>query len=204
MESKGIVKRSESGSEAFRCLGQRPAWKGWFGEDPVSMVGRPAAGGTGAVYKEGIHPPPNHPPLCLPQPIWIGEPPTGQPANLPRADFSKESRPSTAVHASRQRPRYQGIPAFCDFFLTTPGEALIRFARGRIAQSGEHRPYKPGVAGSNPVPPTSKISGGPGETAAQKVLVFSRGRSEAVQHAGLSRRRSRVQIPSSPPDFEKI
>jgi hypothetical protein len=24
---------------------------------------------------------------------------------------------------------------------------------GRVAQLGEHRPYKPGVAGSNPVPP---------------------------------------------------
>lgn len=27
--------------------------------------------------------------------------------------------------------------------------------RGRIAQVGEHRPYKPGVAGSSPVPPTT-------------------------------------------------
>ena len=26
---------------------------------------------------------------------------------------------------------------------------------GRIAQLGEHRPYKPGVTGSSPVPPTS-------------------------------------------------
>jgi hypothetical protein len=25
---------------------------------------------------------------------------------------------------------------------------------GRIAQLGEHRPYKPGVTGSSPVPPT--------------------------------------------------
>jgi hypothetical protein len=26
---------------------------------------------------------------------------------------------------------------------------------GRIAQLGEHRPYKPGVTGSSPVPPTN-------------------------------------------------
>ena len=26
---------------------------------------------------------------------------------------------------------------------------------GRIAQLGEHRPYKPGVTGSSPVPPTT-------------------------------------------------
>ena len=26
--------------------------------------------------------------------------------------------------------------------------------RGRVAQLGEHRPYKPGVTGSSPVPPT--------------------------------------------------
>lgn len=26
---------------------------------------------------------------------------------------------------------------------------------GRVAQLGEHRPYKPGVTGSNPVPPTN-------------------------------------------------
>ena len=25
---------------------------------------------------------------------------------------------------------------------------------GRVAQLGEHRPYKPGVTGSSPVPPT--------------------------------------------------
>ncbi len=26
---------------------------------------------------------------------------------------------------------------------------------GRVAQLGEHRPYKPGVTGSSPVPPTT-------------------------------------------------
>ena len=26
--------------------------------------------------------------------------------------------------------------------------------KGRVAQLGEHRPYKPGVTGSSPVPPT--------------------------------------------------
>jgi hypothetical protein len=30
---------------------------------------------------------------------------------------------------------------------------------GRVAQLGEHRPYKPGVTGSNPVPPTRKNKG---------------------------------------------
>ena len=29
-------------------------------------------------------------------------------------------------------------------------------SRGRVAQLGEHLPYKQGVAGSSPVPPTSK------------------------------------------------
>jgi hypothetical protein len=29
---------------------------------------------------------------------------------------------------------------------------------GRIAQLGEHRPYKPGVTGSSPVPPTKFFS----------------------------------------------
>jgi hypothetical protein len=28
---------------------------------------------------------------------------------------------------------------------------------GRVAQLGEHRPYKPGVTGSSPVPPTSQL-----------------------------------------------
>ena len=28
---------------------------------------------------------------------------------------------------------------------------------GRVAQLGEHRPYKPGVTGSSPVPPTTYI-----------------------------------------------
>ena len=30
--------------------------------------------------------------------------------------------------------------------------------KGRVAQLGEHRPYKPGVTGSSPVPPTIYIS----------------------------------------------
>ncbi len=29
-----------------------------------------------------------------------------------------------------------------------------RIDKGRVAQLGEHRPYKPGVTGSSPVPPT--------------------------------------------------
>ena len=29
-----------------------------------------------------------------------------------------------------------------------------RVDKGRVAQLGEHRPYKPGVTGSSPVPPT--------------------------------------------------
>ena len=39
--------------------------------------------------------------------------------------------------------------------LYTPGlfqRSLL--ALGRVAQLGEHRPYKPGVTGSSPVPPT--------------------------------------------------
>ena len=31
---------------------------------------------------------------------------------------------------------------------------------GRVAQLGEHRPYKPGVTGSSPVPPTIKYDRG--------------------------------------------
>jgi hypothetical protein len=31
--------------------------------------------------------------------------------------------------------------------------------QGRVAQLGEHRPYKPGVTGSNPVPPTRNYKG---------------------------------------------
>jgi putative transposase len=31
----------------------------------------------------------------------------------------------------------------------------LSVSKGRIAQLGEHRPYKPGVTGSSPVPPTS-------------------------------------------------
>ena len=33
-----------------------------------------------------------------------------------------------------------------------------RVDKGRVAQLGEHRPYKPGVTGSSPVPPTIYIS----------------------------------------------
>ena len=33
---------------------------------------------------------------------------------------------------------------------------MLHFS-GRIAQLGEHRPYKPGVTGSSPVPPTIKF-----------------------------------------------
>ena len=39
-----------------------------------------------------------------------------------------------------------------------PSFATI-FGSGRIAQLGEHRPYKPGVTGSNPVPPTRNYRG---------------------------------------------
>ena len=36
----------------------------------------------------------------------------------------------------------------------------LNFDQGRIAQLGEHRPYKPGVAGSSPVPPTIRFAKG--------------------------------------------
>ena len=40
--------------------------------------------------------------------------------------------------------------------LYTPASLRIRIRldKGRVAQLGEHRPYKPGVTGSSPVPPT--------------------------------------------------
>ena len=44
--------------------------------------------------------------------------------------------------------------------LYTPASLRIRIRlderidKGRVAQLGEHRPYKPGVTGSIPVPPT--------------------------------------------------
>ena len=42
--------------------------------------------------------------------------------------------------------------------LYTPASLRIRpdegIDKGRVAQLGEHRPYKPGVTGSSPVPPT--------------------------------------------------
>jgi hypothetical protein len=31
------------------------------------------------------------------------------------------------------------------------------FGEGAVSSAGEHRPYKPGVTGSNPVPPTRKV-----------------------------------------------
>ncbi len=34
---------------------------------------------------------------------------------------------------------------------------LVGDKKGRIAQLGEHRPYKPRVTGSSPVPPTKSI-----------------------------------------------
>ena len=48
--------------------------------------------------------------------------------------------------------------------LYTPASLRIRIRlyeridKGRVAQLGEHRPYKPGVTGSSPVPPTIYIS----------------------------------------------
>ena len=38
-------------------------------------------------------------------------------------------------------------PAICPFAKKGRGDF------GRVAQLGEHRPYKPGVTGSSPVPP---------------------------------------------------
>ncbi len=35
---------------------------------------------------------------------------------------------------------------------------LVTASCGRLAQLGEHRPYKPRVTGSSPVPPTIRIS----------------------------------------------
>ena len=42
------------------------------------------------------------------------------------------------------------------FLLTGKPSTASICGSGRIAQLGEHRPYKPGVTGSNPVPPTKK------------------------------------------------
>jgi hypothetical protein len=43
------------------------------------------------------------------------------------------------------------------FFFSRIGKKVL-YKFGRIAQLGEHRPYKPGVTGSSPVPPTSQIT----------------------------------------------
>ncbi len=60
---------------------------------------------------------------------------------------------------------------------------------GRIAQLVEHRPYKARATGSSPVPPTSCFPFG---------VVVKPG-----YNAGLSRRRPRVQFPSTPPSIMK-
>ncbi len=44
----------------------------------------------------------------------------------------------------------------CDSKVATP-ESPLKCEGGRVAQLGEHRPYKPGVTGSSPVPPTNLI-----------------------------------------------
>jgi hypothetical protein len=43
------------------------------------------------------------------------------------------------------------------FFFSRIGKKVL-YKFGRIAQLGEHRPYKPGVTGSSPVPPTSQYT----------------------------------------------
>ena len=70
------------------------------------------------------------------------------------------------------------------------------FSTGRIAQLGEHRPYKPRVTGSSPVSPTSS-------TAGTLDRIIQRGCSRVGYNAGLSRRRSRVRVPSAPPERKR-
>ena len=36
-------------------------------------------------------------------------------------------------------------------------DVLVNLNLGAVSSAGEHRPYKPGVTGSNPVPPTRKV-----------------------------------------------
>ena len=63
-----------------------------------------------------------------------------------------------------------------------PQESPFYSSYGRIAQLGEHLPYKQGVTGSSPVVPTMRWLS-----------------SSVGQSAGLSRRRSRVRAPSESP-----
>ena len=82
---------------------------------------------------------------------------------------------------------------------------------GRLAQLGEHLPYKQGVGGSIPSAPTIIILAGLAQlvehlTYNQEVAGSSpfagtihRSCGEVGVHAGLSHRRSRVRVPSAPP-----
>ena len=40
--------------------------------------------------------------------------------------------------------------------ITRPTCRSVIDAEGAVSSAGEHRPYKPGVTGSNPVPPTRR------------------------------------------------
>ena len=58
---------------------------------------------------------------------------------------------------NRWHCRFDGFGVLCGLcgrrIRTNRKAALIK--SGRVAQLGEHRPYKPGVTGSSPVPPTN-------------------------------------------------
>ena len=54
--------------------------------------------------------------------------------------------------AVKTSPFHGGIPG------SSPGGVTIIFINGRIAQLGEHLPYKQGVTGSSPVVPTISMT----------------------------------------------
>ena len=84
--------------------------------------------------------------------------------------------------------------------------------QGRLAQLGEHLPYKQGVGGSIPSAPTIIINIFAGLAQLVEHLTCNQGVEgssplagttwscgEVGVHAGLSHRRSRVRVPSAPP-----
>ncbi len=67
----------------------------------------------------------------------------------------------TNLSGAREMVRVRGnsIPLPLPLITIDSRGAMGDYYRGgRIAQLGEHRPYKPGVTGSSPVPPTKFIS----------------------------------------------
>ncbi len=63
-------------------------------------------------------------------------------------------RHAPVLAVERMRRNQDEYPWRNDVARKPSGNTLRYFLLGRLAQLGEHRPYKPGVTGSSPVPPT--------------------------------------------------